>query len=380
MEKRNHCAVVIPAYREHPTPSEKKSLDRTADILNHRALYLLVPEDLPTDWYSSRYPHITIQRYPPSCFSGFSSYNRWMLSADFYEEWLRLGFEWILICQLDVYVFSDMLDVFLKEHYAYWGGPMLRVSKGRPELYGGNGGFSLRNLKAMARVLREGRKEVQAWTGHEDEFFSEYGRKHPDVLPIPAPNISARFAYDRFLRYLHGALGSLPFAMHSFERHDPEYGAYLADCAANPDAPPFCETWERDAALREFLSKGGDLYLYGIGMWGHSFLTYMQRHQWEVAGFVVSDRKDARGGCFYGHPVFSLIDFSKQARTRKVKVLIAFSMMYWGQKERENFHHMLTKIGVQAVFEPNACLLNMIGEEWMFERNKAENTKGDACF
>lgn len=363
-EGEQACAVVIPAYRENPTDAEQESLSETLRIFCRRPVYLLVPESMPADWYAKHYPALRIVRYPAEHFRGFSAYNRWMLSAGFYEGWLQRGFAWILICQLDVYVLSDKLEEFMSLPYAYWGGPMTRIHNGRPFLYGGNGGYSLRNLRSIIACLDMGADELAAWHGHEDEFFSYYGAKHPDVLPIPETELAARFAFDRFPRYLHSVTGVLPTGIHAYARNDPEYADYLISLAKEGGPSPFCPQKNRTKSLQEFLEQPGELYIYGAGEWGANLFAYTRRHGYAVKSFVISDGV-GHAGSFREIPVIHASQLYEAAAVSDVKVLLGISTHYWDKKAREKFFDSLKK--AKALFVPTFETMNVLWEEWLFE-------------
>ena len=74
-----------------------------------------------------------------------------MLSRNFYKRFY--SYDYMLIYQLDAYVFKDELEYWCKKGYDYIGAPWLKLNKLKtmhefadpPAV--GNGGFSLRNIK-----------------------------------------------------------------------------------------------------------------------------------------------------------------------------------------------------------------------------------------
>ena len=84
-----------------------------------------------------------------------------MLNPNFYQRFRR--FEYILIYQLDAFVFSDRLEEFCRLGYDYIGAPWPLgdgnkhneelVVEGNHFLTVGNGGFSLRRVQACIDAL-----------------------------------------------------------------------------------------------------------------------------------------------------------------------------------------------------------------------------------
>ena len=72
-----------------------------------------------------------------------------MLSSEFYRRFSK--FEYILIYQLDAFVFKDQLNYWCKKGYDYIGAPWFEgfhLTKTGVNIIGvGNGGFSLRRVK-----------------------------------------------------------------------------------------------------------------------------------------------------------------------------------------------------------------------------------------
>ena len=87
-------------------------------------------------------------------FESITSYNHLLLSVWFYE--LFNNYKYILIYQLDCFVFKDELTAWVNKGYSYIGAPW--VNK-QGEIEGvGNGGFSLRNVNDSIRVLKSRKK------------------------------------------------------------------------------------------------------------------------------------------------------------------------------------------------------------------------------
>ena len=89
-------------------------------------------------------------------------YNKLMTSKEF---WLKLEeFDRVLICQTDAQILRTGIESFLV--WDYVGSPW------KFQEHGGNGGFSLRNPKAMLECIKNSPYEGAGVHGHEDVYFS----------------------------------------------------------------------------------------------------------------------------------------------------------------------------------------------------------------
>jgi len=154
---KNICAVIIPVYRDpYLREGERISFERCIEILGDYDIILVHPKKLTV---SSE----VLQRVKRTCcfddsyFESISGYNRLLLSSIFYKRFT--SYEYILIYQLDAYVFRDELRFWCQQGYDYIGGVWFsdgaRDGESGLRLWKpGNGGVSLRKVSAFSRVLR----------------------------------------------------------------------------------------------------------------------------------------------------------------------------------------------------------------------------------
>lgn len=181
-----NCCIVIPVYRELNDPLEIVSFLRLRQLINED-VFLIAPAGLNLDSYFSLWPNIAVQRFENTCFQSISSYNKLMLSRNFYDRFID-DYDWLLIHQLDAFLFKNNLMEFCSMPYDYFGAPWLPAQLIRPginhprllQLFGkrvtvGNGGLSLRRLSAVVDLI--GRKEnlLRCWNSNEDGFYSYFG-------------------------------------------------------------------------------------------------------------------------------------------------------------------------------------------------------------
>ena len=206
--KNPTVAVVIPIYKESLDEFEKISLAQARKIFGKYPLIFVAPQGKN---FSYLEPQDLIAQFPPQFFQSTQTYTQLLLSPKFYEAFL--SFDYILIYQLDAFVFYDALDFFCSLGYDYIGAPVAYHSwcgvntKKIPRV--GNGGFSLRKVKTCRQLLA-GCVELPDWNYflenfYEDSFFGFCGAKD-DINFYTAPvDVAVRFAVDyfpdRFLAY-----------------------------------------------------------------------------------------------------------------------------------------------------------------------------------
>lgn len=195
--------VVIPVYKEVPDELEKISLRQIMSILNGYRIAIVAPNDIDLSFYK----RLGIKEYvtlSPEWFLSVESYSELCISPKFYE--LFLEYEYILIYQLDAFVFSDKLLEFCDKGYDYIGAPVPKASWEGVPYYVGNGGFSLRkvskclemtrNRKEITEKIRDefGEYYVEALKDREDCFFGFCGYR--DDIDFSVPSIDKAFEFS----------------------------------------------------------------------------------------------------------------------------------------------------------------------------------------
>ncbi len=266
-------AVVIPFHRPCPTPAEDASLRQTVGVLGHRwPLVLLGPESLDASNYRKTAPEATVVRFPDTCFRSINDYSRLLLSKEFYQKFSN--FDYLLICQLDVWVLRDELAFWCERGFDWIGAPVPArwdtEADGTIPAVVGNGGFSLRRVEAFRSILSHSdarmysRKRLLRFLGNhwrnrefyrcliplarlagignrrnrclahlrrkggsEDMAYRELLRSEtPDGLLAPEIAEAARFALDGKPETFFELAGKkMPFAIHAWNR--PEGLAFM---------------------------------------------------------------------------------------------------------------------------------------------------------
>ena len=233
--------IVIPIYKTTLLNFEIQSLNQCVKILGDHSIVFVHPKslDVSTINFDGR---ISSEKFPDHYFKNVFGYNRLMLTDSFYERFTHS--KYILIYQLDAYVFRDELLYWCSKDYDYIGAPWIatpnkgfkkllslfdsKKKKARSEIFYkvGNGGFSLRkvsshiaNANKLKSVIEQNLKRSEDdFRIMEDVFWSSVPKFDPSFL-IPDYKEGLQFAFDRkpeLALMLNN--NKLPFGCHGFEK------------------------------------------------------------------------------------------------------------------------------------------------------------------
>ncbi len=239
--------VVVPLYTTQLSADELMSLKRTVAVLGEHPFAVVCPEGLDLSSLSTLLDAAapTVERFEPAYFAGIEGYNRLMLSIDFYARFA--GYDYLLICQTDVFVFEDRLEYWCGKGHDYIGAPwigsernvlnrllfsirnLLRQRKRSEEhlFKVGNGGFSLRRVATMQSIVEGQRPDIEHVLAHpnrhrhhiEDVYISLLAPRKLPQMRIPDYIEAVDFCIDRkpgLALSING--GRMPFACHGFNK------------------------------------------------------------------------------------------------------------------------------------------------------------------
>lgn len=239
--------VVIPVYKSELSKGEEVSLRQCVKVLGGYPIKLVKPAGLDVSNIQARFPSIELVSLDDAYFTDIAAYNRLMISIDFYK--LFSAYEYMLIYQLDAFVFHDGLPEWCSKGFDYVGAPSLHMpafdslgaadyqkfadamSTHRVVL---NGGLSLRRIPAIIRYLKIYNAVYPAWVGNEDMLFSqEATRLMPMKLFLKTPSWreALGFAFEKSPAATYEITQhKLPFGCHAWERYDPQFwSAFISE-------------------------------------------------------------------------------------------------------------------------------------------------------
>jgi len=229
--------VVIPVYREDLSALERISLIQCCKVLQQHSFCLVCPVDLNIDKHIEIFKtykvDYRIERFQVHFFAGLDGYNRLMLNDDFYRSFIDN--EYILIYQLDAFVFKDELTYWCEKGYDYIGAPWfegfnLATSKSKMLDVSGNGGFSLRRVKSFINLLGSEcvkNKYIPEYLSsgqYEDMFFSKRAVEINENFKVSEPKVAMYFSFECLPNKLYKMTNkNLPFGCHAWEKYDPVF-------------------------------------------------------------------------------------------------------------------------------------------------------------
>ena len=253
MKEGRLCAIVVPVYKEQLDKYEELSFRQCMKILHRYPIFLVTHEHLNLSVYENMADeyHIQLKKvfFADTYFSGIAGYNKLLKSKQFYSAFD--SFQYMLIYQLDAFVFRDELEYWCRQGYDYIGAPWIANRDGellnRRYWHVGNGGFSLRKISYCLKMLswkwpvlsyKYYKKLIYlpymlGWKNNiyhfknsklnEDGLFSDI--LSPSYLnqKIPEPETAASFAFENPPSYLYRMCNNqLPFGCHAFLKFEYE--------------------------------------------------------------------------------------------------------------------------------------------------------------
>lgn len=249
-DKLSMAAVVIPVYSTKLNPFEELSIKQIKKILHKYPIIFAKPESLCEERLKEIAPQASSRSFPDHYFCNIKGYNNLMLSDLFYKSFS--DFQYILIHQLDAFVFTDQLTSWILKDYDYIGAPwikravydkpvvkqfmilesLLKSILNQPDrqiLFNkvGNGGLSLRKVSSHYNaaieckdIIDDFNKKKRYHLYNEDVFWSVIVNKYvknkfnyPDYLE------ALSFSFDKHPSYCFKLNNNnLPFGCHGWSK------------------------------------------------------------------------------------------------------------------------------------------------------------------
>ena len=213
------CAIVIPAYKTRLTPFEKASYQRVRKVLGLRYdIFVVHPFGLDLTAYAL----CRSIKMPEYYFKGRKEYSDLLKNPLFYSQFHN--YEYVLIYQLDSWVFEDRLQEFIRLGYDYIGAPHCQWMGDGPVV--GNGGLSLRRVKAFEDVCTKYDLTGPGFRWEEDRAFTE--SQAAADLNIAPLDVAFRFSVqDMFEEGMKANGWQMPFGTHQPDKFWPKWKKYI---------------------------------------------------------------------------------------------------------------------------------------------------------
>lgn len=342
MYKKSDVCIVIPVYKGYLSDLEQISLNQVKNILQEYSILLALPEGLQVFFEFDGEKEYFSKEY----FASTKSYNKLLLSQEFYNRFLK--FRYVLIYQLDAFVFEDRLLDFCNMGYDYIGAPWLcgiRFYLDRRHLvwHVGNGGLSLRNTCRCKELIEKQQTFLLDYGSNEDFFFSISDSEAFRVAPI---EVALQFAFEREVKRCFKLNNNcLPFGCHAWSRYDlafwkqyiEEFG-YMIDASdlsgGNEDAlnkeyyklqerkayfwgQTFCKEYILEKLSGIYSSK----YVWGAGKCGRFMGRILNDMKIEFDGYI-DNNVQLVGGQIDGKSIISASDYIENKKDASVIISV----------------------------------------------------------
>ena len=263
MPSKELVCVVIPIYRTDINADEQIALEQCFRILGKHPIYIVKPTSLDISLLQSKFQNMKVENFDDSFFTNVLAYNRLVLSEQFYGRFE--AYEFMLIYQLDAYVFRDDLVAWCHKNYDYIGAPWrteiefssktaeflwqikkkialwLNLKEEKFGKYGpseiifkrtvGNGGFSLRRIEKIRHLIAKNQVKIEKYLGlasshsgyNEDAFLAVELNRYAKQLAIPDWEEALHFAIEHQPEKSIKQIGGLPFGCHAWDIYETNF-------------------------------------------------------------------------------------------------------------------------------------------------------------
>lgn len=338
---KSRVVIIIPIYKAFLNKFEKIALQRVFDVLGKYSIIFVAPDQFKFN-YGEIYKAVPVEYFNDFYFSNINGYNQLVLSPIFYMRFKR--YEYILIYQLDAFVFSDQLLYFCNLGYDYIGAPWEAKNKYyyfqgiRYRSHVGNGGVSLRNVDACLYILKKYRSILSAWTANEDCFFSYCGDFLEIDFKIAPKNVASKFSFEWFPEHLYKKnKNQLAFACHAWMNFSRDfYLDIFQQCGVDlweysGDMKNIDLDYEKERYIKhvdqaimrqnyslDFLRKYGQEWsVFGFGKYGAILIRWLLDSGFRIK-CIFDNNKDKQGDAYCGINIISPADI--QPGTEKILI------------------------------------------------------------
>lgn len=264
----NRTAIVIPIYKDFESLDiyEHVSLTQLERKFSQHDVFFITYPELDSTKYSLKFENkAKVITFDKLFFESIAGYNRLLMQVAFYKAFSE--YEYLLICQLDVFVFSDMLEHFTQLGYDYIGAPWFEsfgsTTNDNKILGVGNGGFSLRKVSSVLRILdffeafkkpllsvarakalaqepvpllktlkherirrKHGYPSILPWQHHDNEdiYWSMYIPPFFPWYKVSTVEDAMAFAFETRPELLYTLNNNkLPMGVHAWQKYNPEF-------------------------------------------------------------------------------------------------------------------------------------------------------------
>ena len=233
---KKKVAIVVPVYKQALAWNEIISWKRCNEVFHDKDIILVHPEGMDISNYTNGNKISKSIALSAHFFSSVYEYSRLMCLPLFYKKFM--DYHYILVYQLDTFVFENNLDEWCDKNIDYVGAPWIDA-KWTEKLKAkipfvdkliypvGNGGLSLRKVKTFyygSIYLYPITKFLWKKKWHEDLFWAMAGKRLIPFLKIPKVKEALKFAFEEHPEKCFELNNkTLPFGCHAWEKFNPDF-------------------------------------------------------------------------------------------------------------------------------------------------------------
>ncbi|MDO4524050.1 MAG: DUF5672 family protein [Bacteroidales bacterium] len=259
MIDKKDIAIVVPIYKLPLSPDDRICLNQLFKVMTGYDIFAIHPENLDITDVCEEYPLLIKHPMESSHFNSLRSYNKLVLSSTFYDAFSN--YKYILINQLDTYIFKDELCKWANTELDYVGAPFvpdknkywsplrrlwcklnfyLRRYEGTNPHHSqwyqvGNGGLCLRNVSKFQNITKKYKQQIENDLSDEKDFYPEdlwlsFELKDDDRLKTPDWKTALLFSIECSPQKCMDIIGNkLPFGTHAWtlDKHRPFWEKYI---------------------------------------------------------------------------------------------------------------------------------------------------------
>lgn len=258
MIEKSDIAIVVPIYKLPLTSDDRTCLNQLFKVMVGYDIIAIYPDKLDMSDVCNDYPQFKKCPMKSDNFSSLRAYNKLVLSSSFYNTFSE--YKYILINQLDTYIFNDDLCRWANLGFDYVGAPFtplkdkywswfrrvwcklnfaLRLYKGTNPHHSqwyqvGNGGLCLRKVSKFQDITKRYRQQIDSDLSDEKAFYPEdlwlvYELKGNDSLRVPDWKTALHFSIECSPEKCMETIGELPFGTHAWtlDRHRSFWQTYI---------------------------------------------------------------------------------------------------------------------------------------------------------
>lgn len=253
--------IVIPIYKKELNCIEKISIESLKREIGNKKydIYFVCPESLDISEYLKYLPKAKEKRFPDKFFESTATYSRLCISYDFYDSFSN--YEYMIIYQLDCYLFKDEFKKWCSKGYDYIGGPILSTDCGWDTVkknqgdhyqpYVGNGGFSLRKIETFKDIC-DPEGELRTLYSITDEFLDKMRWEDKffcndlyNIYKLNTPNWveALEFGMDMSIDVIYEKYkyDKLPMCVHAWDKNIRWWKNVIPELIGNKEVEEFCE-------------------------------------------------------------------------------------------------------------------------------------------